>query len=239
MARDRVPAFFSSSLLSPLVPPPKDTAPLVRVARLGRGGLEPTAFPCAYAGGNRRALLSLRGSGSARRPAFHRELPRGARHLGGRASPWRRGRRSFASSRFSARRLSLCRPPPSRGAPARTSVATRHLTAARPCARPAHPCAPATPDEPEVVAPLAEASLVVVLIEPAEENFMLRGGAVVGPGASIGAGAMRSECVHDRAPAYGWLQTVGSDVVLGACMRCAGCGGHSHYYESSEQLVIQ
>jgi hypothetical protein len=50
---------------------------------------------------------------------------------------------------------------------------------------------------------------------------------------------MRSECVLDRAPAYGWLQAVGSDVVLGACMRCAGCGGHSHYYESSEQLVIQ
>ena len=51
-------------------------------------------------------------------------------------------------------------------------------------------CAPAPriharppPDEPEVVAPLAEASLAVVLIEPpAEENFMLRGGAVVGRG---------------------------------------------------------
>jgi hypothetical protein len=34
----------------------------------------------------------------------------------------------------------------------------------------------------EVVAPLAEAPLVVVLIELVEENFMLRGGAVVGRG---------------------------------------------------------
>ena len=45
------------------------------------------------------------------------------------------------------------------------------------------------------MAPLAEAQLVVVLIEPAEENFMLRGGAVVGRGIdwcwgnAIGVGA--------------------------------------------------
>eukprot|EP01046_Picozoa_sp_COSAG06_P036936 COSAG06_NODE_4122_length_4548_cov_102.653405_8_plen_67_part_00 len=26
---------------------------------------------------------------------------------------------------------------------------------------------------------------------------------------------------------------------VGACMRRVECGGHSHYYESSEQLVIQ
>ena len=49
------------------------------------------------------------------------------------------------------------------------------------------------PDEPEVVAPLAEASLVVVLIELAEENFMLRSGAVMGIdwcwGNAIGVGA--------------------------------------------------
>ena len=44
---------------------------------------------------------------------------------------------------------------------------------------------PLTADEPEVVAPLAEASLVVVLIEPAEENFMLRSGAVVGRGIDL------------------------------------------------------
>ena len=60
-----------------------------------------------------------------------------------------------------------------------------HPTATHASARLAHPCAPryGAPDEPEVVAPLAEASLAVVLIEPpAEENFMLRGGAVVGRG---------------------------------------------------------
>ena len=76
--------------------------------------------------------------------------------------------------------LSAAHPPRAPHPPALRSppAPTRYLT-----------CAPAPriharppPDEPEVVAPLAE-SLAAVLIEPpAEENFMLRGGAVVGRG---------------------------------------------------------
>jgi len=135
----------------------------------------------------------------------------------------------------------LCRQPP-RSPPLPTPPRPPDHPPTRPPPR-IHPCAPpATYGEPEVVAPLAEVALAVVLllIEPALVEFSCVGAAGQWwAGASIGAGAMRSECVHDRAPAYGWLQAVGSDVVLGACMRCVGCGGHSHYYESSEQLVIQ
>ena len=137
--------------------------------------------------------------------------------------------------------VSLYRQPPSRAPSCGDAHPLQPPTATHPHhPAPAHPCAPTTPDEPEVVAPLAEAPLVVVLIELALVEFSCVGAAGQWwAGASIGAGAMRLECVHDRAPAYGWLQAVGSDVVLGACMRCVGCGGHSHYYESSEQLVIQ
>jgi hypothetical protein len=58
-----------------------------------------------------------------------------------------------------------------------------------------HPCAPATPDEPEVVAaPLAEA-LLVLLIEPAEENFMCGcGGAAVGRGIDLCWGNVIGVC---------------------------------------------
>ena len=68
-----------------------------------------------------------------------------------------------------------------------------HPTATHASARPAHPCAPAygAPDEPEVVAPLAEASLAVVLIELAPVEFSCVGAAGQWwAGASIGAGAM-------------------------------------------------
>jgi len=68
-----------------------------------------------------------------------------------------------------------------------------HPTATHLPARPAHPCAPryGAPDEPEVVAPLAEASLAVVLIELALVEFSCVGAAGQWwAGASIGAGAM-------------------------------------------------
>ena len=174
---------------------------------------------------------------------FLPSFPRGRGILGGRLGAAAAGdvlshplgsRRGGCRSALPPTPLVRCNRPHLRGHP--------HPTATHLPARPAHPCAPAygAPDEPEVVAPLAEASLAVVLIELALVEFSCVGAAGQWwAGASIGAGAMRSECVHDRAPAYGWLQAVGSDVVPGACMRCVGCGGHSHYYESSEQLVIQ
>jgi hypothetical protein len=86
----------------------------------------------------------------------------------------------------------LYRPPPSN--PAHTHHPLSHLRSlAHASARPAHPCAPAygAPDEPEVVAPLAEASLAVVLIELALVEFSCVGAAGQWwAGASIGAGAM-------------------------------------------------
>ena len=80
----------------------------------------------------------------------------------------------------------LYRPPPSN--PAHTHHPLSHLRSlAHASARSAHPRAPAygAADEPEVVAPLAEASLVELLIElaGARRIFMCGcGGAVVGRG---------------------------------------------------------
>ena len=86
----------------------------------------------------------------------------------------------------------LYRPPPSN--PAHTHHPLSHLRSlAHASARSAHPRAPAygAADEPEVVAPLAEASLAVVLIELALVEFSCVGAAGQRwAGASIGAGAM-------------------------------------------------
>ena len=94
----------------------------------------------------------------------------------------------------------LYRPPPSN--PAHTHHPLSHLRSlAHASARPAHPCARPlrrAGHEPEVVAPLADAPLVLVvlLIEPAEENFMCGCGAVRWQGHGLVLGQCdRSACL--------------------------------------------
>ena len=147
------------------------------------------AFSCAHIDDGSRVVLALRGSGARGVLPFSAELPAGARHprreirtaaaAGDVLSHPLGSRRGGCRSALPPTPLVRCNRPHLRGHP--------HPTATHLPARPAHPCAPAygAPDEPEVVAPLAEASLAVVLIElaGARRIFMCGcGGAVVGRG---------------------------------------------------------
>ena len=66
------------------------------------------AFSCAHIDDGSRVVLALRGSGARGVLPFSAELPAGARHPRREIRGGGGGRRSFASSRFSARWLSLC-----------------------------------------------------------------------------------------------------------------------------------
>eukprot|EP01046_Picozoa_sp_COSAG06_P064636 COSAG06_NODE_15533_length_1063_cov_10.250000_1_plen_272_part_00 len=105
-------------------------------------------------------------------------------------------------SRFSSWWLSLYRqPPPCAHARAGTHTLYNHQPPPTCLPAPAHPCARPlrrAGHEPEVVAPLAEAQLVfvVLLIEPAEENFMCGCGAVLWQGHGLVLGQCdRSACL--------------------------------------------
>lgn len=176
-------------------PPPPPSVSVSRVARLPRlRGLAGAEGVLVRA--HRRWQPRGPGPsrlGCARRPALSAELPAARGILGGRLGR-RRQRETFFRilSVLGAVAVALpCRQPPSCNRP--HLCGRPHLTATHASARPAHPCAPryGAPDEPEVVAPLAEASLVVVLIELALVEFSCVGAAGQWwAGASIGAGAM-------------------------------------------------
>jgi hypothetical protein len=141
------------------------------------------ACSCAPTDDGSRTALATRGSGARGFLPFLAELPWRRGILGGRErSPRGGGGDVLCRSRSTSRRRPPYRQPPSRAPscgdayPLQPPTAT-HLPARR------HPCAPATPNEPEAVAPLAEASLVVVqLIELALVEFFMCGCGGAGAG---------------------------------------------------------